>query len=144
MFFSLYAFQLKLRLFLAIVILVLFSVCYGYLQPNKIKLINIQELPLLVNLTIMHVVSVLNSEDIFSVVINLMMCCAFAQFCIIILSHFLIYTIHCNFTIKENLLKLWKRRKSNRRSYDVALLNIPECTYNYSEYQDGLVSDDFK
>ena len=143
-FFSLYGFQVKLRLFLASIILVLFSICYGYLQPNKSKLINIQELSLLANLTIMYVVAVLNSENIFSVIINLMISVAFIQFCIIILCHFLTYTFHCNAAIKENLVKLWNRRKSNHCSYDVTLLNIPECTYNYKEYQDGLVSDDFK
>ena len=92
----------------------------------------------------MHAVSVINSENVFSVVVNLMICCAFAQFCIVILCHFIIYTFHCKFSIEENLMKLWKRRKSNHPSYDVALLNIPERTYNYIEYQDGLVSDDFK
>ena len=144
-FFSLYGFQVKVRLFLATTILILFSICYGYLQPNKIKLINIQELSLLANLTIIHVVSVMNSEDVFSVVVNLMICCAFTQFCLVILCHFIIHTFHHNFSIKENLMKLWKRRKSNHDSYyDIALLNIPERTYNYSEYQDGLVSDDFK
>ena len=143
-FFSLCSFQVKLRLFLAPIVLVLFSISYGYLQPNKNKLINIQELSLLTNLTIMYVVASLNSENIFSVVINLMISVAFLQFCIIILCHFLTYTFHCNAAIKENLVKLWNRRKSNHCSYDVTLLNIPECTYNYEEYQDGLVSDDFK
>ena len=143
-FFSLYGFQVKLRLFLTTIILVLFSVCYGYLQPNKNKLINIQELSLLTNLIIMYVVAILNSENIFSVVINLMIIVAFIQFCIIILCHFLTYTLHCNAAIKENLVKLWNRRKSNHCSYEVRLLNIPERTYNYEEYQDGLVSDDFK
>ena len=143
-FFSLYGFHIKLRLFLASIILVLFSACYGYLQPNKSKLINIQELSLLTNLIIMHVVAILNSENIFSVVINLMISVAFIQFCIIIFCHFLTYTFHCNAAIKENLVKLWNRRKSNHCSYDVTLLNIPERTYNYEEYQDGLVSDDFK
>ena len=122
----------------------LFSICYGYLQPNKNKLINIQELSLLANLTIMYVVAILNSDNIFSVIINLMISVAFIQFCIIILCHFLTYTFRCNAAIKENLVKLWNRRKSNHCSYDITLLNIPECTYNYEEYQDGLVSDDFK
>ena len=142
-FFSLYNFSIKLRLFLATVILVVFCICYGYIRPNKNKLTNIQELALLVNLTIMHAVSVLNSEKIFSFVVNLMICCAFVQFCIMILYHFLTFTIHCNVSIKEKLVKLWSRKKSSS-FYDVALLNIPERTYNYSEYQDGLVSDDFK
>ena len=143
-FFSLYSFQVKLRLSLTTIILVLFSICYGYLQPNKSKLINIQELSLLANLIIMYVVAILNSKNIFSVVINLMISVAFIQFCIIILCHFLTYTFHCNTAIKENLVKLWNRRKSNHCSYDVTLLNIPERAYNYEEYQDGLVSDDFK
>ena len=43
-FFSLYGFQVKPRLFLTSIILVLFSICYGYLQLNKNKLVNIQEL----------------------------------------------------------------------------------------------------
>ena len=30
------------------------------------------------------------------------------------------------------------------KNYDITLLDIPERTYNYSQYQDGLVSDDFK
>ena len=142
-FFLLYIFSIKLRLFLGTIILVLFSICYGYIRPNKNKLINIQELSLLVNLTIMHIVSVLNSENVFSVVINLMICCAFVQFCIIILCHLLTYTFHYNVTIKKSLVKLWNRKKPSG-SYDVALLNIPERTYNYAQYQDGLVSDDFK
>ena len=144
LFFSLYGFKVKLRLFLACIILVLFSICYGYLQPNKNKLINIQELSLLANLIIIYIVAILNSENIFSVIINFMISVAFIHFCIIILCHFLTYTLHCNAAIKENLVKLWSRRKSNHCSYDVTLLNIPECTYNYEQCQDGLVIDDFK
>ena len=62
-------------LFLVTAMLVLSAICYGYIWPNKNKLVNIQELSLLVNLTTMHVVSVLNSEDVLSVVVNLMICC---------------------------------------------------------------------
>ena len=138
--FSLYGFQVRLRLFLTTIVLVLFSLSYGYLQPNKNKLVNIQELFLLANLVIMYISSILNSESIFLVVVNLMMSFAFVQFCLIVLCHFLTYTFHCNVAIKENLAKLWNRKKP----FDVALLNIPERTYNYNQYQDGLVSDDFK
>ena len=35
-------------------------------------------------------------------------------------------------------------KKQNHSSYNVALLNTPECTYNYTEYRDEFVSDDFK
>ena len=37
-------------------------------------------------------------------------------------------------------MKLCIFKKSNEYDHD---LNIPERTYNYSEYRDGLISDDF-
>ena len=143
-FFAFYAFTMKLRLLLATMVLVPFSCIYGYTRPNKNKLINFQELLLMINLTIMHAVSYYNSDNIFGIVTNLMISLAFIQFCIIVIYHFLTYTCHCNFentlqAVNENLMK----RRRDSHSNDITLLDIPECTYNYSEYQDGLVSDDF-
>ena len=135
-FFSLYAFPIKLRLFLGTVILLLFSVLYGYVRPNKNKLVNIQELLSLANLIIIYSASILNSENIFFIITNLMICCIFVQFCIIIFSHFFLYTVHCNVAIKENLMKVWNKKKSNSSSYDVTLFNIHDRMYNYSEFQD--------
>ena len=54
-FFFLYAFQKRLRVFLAATLLVAFTACYCYACPYKNKAVNIQDLSLLVNLTIMHV-----------------------------------------------------------------------------------------
>ena len=69
---------------------------------------------------------------------------AFVHLCIIVIYHFLTYTCHCNI---ENKLHIFKEKLVKYRRRDdlvnVALLDIPERTYNYSEYQDGLVSDDF-
>ena len=141
-FFALYAFQLKLRLILATILLMIFTGYYGYLQPNKNKTVNFQELSILINLTIMYAVSIKDNEKIFSIITNTMISLALIQFCIIVLCHFLIYTYHCKFSIKEKLAVLFSRKKC-RASFNVALLDIPEHTYNYSEYQDGLVSDDF-
>ena len=146
MFFSFYAFQLKLRLILATILLVIFTGYYGYLRPNKNKIVNFQELSILVNLTIMYAVSIQENEKIFSIITNIMMTLALLQFGIIVLCHILVYTFHYNFTIKdikEKLMMPFTRVKSNHRSFNVALLDIPERTYNYSEYQDGLVSDNF-
>ena len=75
---------------------------------------------------------------------------AFIQFCMIVLYHFLTYTCHWDFVImlqtgKQKMLKYI--RKSNifqENLYQHELLDIPKCTYNYTEYQDGLISDDFK
>ena len=144
-FFSLYAFQEKLRMFLAATLLVVFTACYDYVCPNKNKVVNIQNVSLLVNLTIMHAASLLKTEKIFSVITNLLISLTFVQFCLTVLYHFLTYTFHCNVVIKEKLINCFTiKKKQNCSSYDVTLLNVPECAYNYSEYRDELVSDDFR
>ena len=110
---------------------------------------NSQELILLANLTILHAVSYQNNDKIFFIVTNVMISLAFIQFCTILICHFLIYACPCNVvisivTLKEKLMNFCILRKSNKRHQrEILLLNIPERTYNYSEYQDGLVSDDF-
>ena len=40
-------------------------------------------------------------------------------------------------------MKLIKYCRGNSHKSNIILHNTPECTYNYCEYQDGLVSDDF-
>ena len=89
LFFALYAFQMKLRLVIATVILVPFTSIFGYICPNKIKLINFQELLLLINLTILHAVSYYSGNGL---VTNVMVTLAFIQLCIIVIYHFLTYT----------------------------------------------------
>ena len=74
------------------VVLILLTAYQGYTHPYKGKLVNIHELLLLINLTIMYAVSYLDNTDIFTVVINIMISSAFIQFCTIMLYHFLTYT----------------------------------------------------
>ena len=140
-FFSLYAFQVKLRLVLTNIILMIFTGYYGYLQPNKNKIVNFQELSILVNLIIMHEISIQENEKIFSIITNVMMSLAFVQFGTVVLGHFFVYTCYCKVSIKEKLVIFFKKRKS---SFNVALLDIPERTYNYSECEGELVHDNFK
>ena len=145
--FSFYLLQIKLRLILTNMILVLFIVYHDISHPNKNKMVNIQEILLLANLTIMHSVSYQSSETIFCIVTNAMISLAFIQLCIIVLYHFLTYTCHCDIVIvlqtgKEKLMRYFYSKKSNFH-LQVELLDIPECTYNYTVYQDGLISDDF-
>ena len=145
LFFVFYVFTVKLRLLIATMVLVTFSCTYGYIHPNKRRIINFQELLLLINLTIMHAVSYYSNDNVFGIVINLMISLAFIQFCIIVIYHFLTYTCHCNIETTFHAIKqkLMKHRSRNCHSINIALLNIPERTYNYNKYQDGLVSDDF-
>ena len=147
--FALYGFQTKLRLLITTMILVLFNAYHSHTNPHKSKLVNVQELLLLINLTIMYAASYQCSESVFCIVTNVMISLAFIQFCIIMLYHFLTYTCHCNTvstlqTMEQAIIKYFTKSKKSLNSNYHELLNIPECTYNYSEYRDGLISDDFK
>ena len=146
--FALYGFQTKLRLLLTTMILVVFIAYHSHTYPYKNKLVNVQELLLLINLTIMYAASYHYSESVFSVVTNVMISLALLQFCIIVLYHFLTYTCHCNKlstlqTMQQAIVKRFTKSKKSQNSNNNELLDIPECTYNYSEYRDGLISDDF-
>ena len=148
LFFALYGFQTKLRLITTTMILVLFTGSHGYIHPNKSKLVNIQEFLLLINLTIMYAVSYQCSDIVFSIVKNLMIGLVCIQLFIILLYHFFTYTCHCNVAMalhngKQKLMQLCSKKQLQYESSDV-ILRIPEPTYNYEEYQDGLVTDDFK
>ena len=145
--FALYGFQTKLRIIMATMILIFLTGYHGYIRPNKNKIINIQELLLLINLTIMHATSLQCSENIFSLVTNIAIGLAFFQFCIIVLYHFLTHTLYCNAIMlhaaKQKVMK-YLSKKNQLQPQNLESLNIPECTYNYAEFQDRLVSDDFK
>ena len=117
--FILYAFQRQLRLILTTIILVLYIGYYGYVHPNKYRLVHIQELLLLVNLITIHAISYQDSYTIFSVITNLMISEAFVQFCIIVLYHFLTYTCHWNVadklqTIRDKLATYLSNKRRQR------------------------------
>ena len=113
----------------------------GYVHSNKNKLVNIQELLLLLNLTVMYAVSYQGSGSVFSTVTNVMISLAFTQFCTIVLYHFLMYTCHYNIeTILQNVKEktMGYCHRSNDTHHNVTLCDIPECTHNYKEYCEGL------
>ena len=148
-YFALYGFQPKIRVLIGIMILIFFTAYHGYIHPNKNKLVNIQEVLLLINLTIMYAVSYHDSENVFSIVTNIMISLAFIQFCTIVLYHFLTYTCHHNVVTmlqmeRQKITRLFSKRNECQLQ-NVELLNIiPEVTHNYTKFQDGLVSDDFQ
>ena len=85
--FAMYAFQTSLKLILSTMLLMIFSVYSGYVHPHKNKFVNIQELLLLLNLTIMYAVSYQGSGKTFSIVTNIMISLTFIQLFIIVLYH---------------------------------------------------------
>ena len=142
-------FSIKLRLLLATMILILFTGCHGYIHPNKNKLVNLQEFILLINLTMMYAASLQSSKMVLSTVTSIMISLAFIQLFIIVSYHFFTYTCHCNIVImlqrgKEKIMRIKLKKNECQHLNALQLLDIPECTYNYTAYQDGLISDDFR
>ena len=139
-----YVFALKLRLLLATTTLVIFANFHGYICPNKNEVVNIQELLLLLNLTILYAVSYYCSGSVFSLVTNIMISLGLVQFLAIVLYHFLTYT--CNYDVVAALHSLWENAMRHYGNYneppgdhylhdDVALLNIDEedITISYND-----------
>ena len=147
LFFAMYAFQTRLKLILSTTLLVIFSIYSGHIHPHKNKIVNIQELLLLMNITIIYAISYQGSKMIFCILTNIMFILVFIQLFTIILYHFLTYICHCDVeialkTLLGKLVQICNKRLFKHKSaeFDVKLLNIPEYTYNYAEYQDGLVT----
>ena len=112
-------------------------------------MVDIQEFLLLINLTMMYAVSYHSNESVFCIVTNVTISLALIQFCALVLHHFLTYTYRCNTaimlqTIKLTMTNLFTNKTECQYLNDANLLEIPERTYNYTEYQDGLISDDFQ
>ncbi|XP_065898558.1 uncharacterized protein [Dysidea avara] len=145
-----YAVSTSIRLAILAMFLVLFCAINGYIQPYKNKLVNVQELFLLVKLTILYGVGVCyqSSSNVFSITVNFIFIASLLHFITIVLYHFFTHTCHCDIMttmlgIKKKLKKLCSSKEQHERVYNIQLLNIPERDYNYSEYREGLVSDDF-
>ena len=112
-------------------ILVLFIAYHSHNYPNKNKLVNIEELLLPINLTILYAALYQNSERIFCIVTNVMISLAFIPFCTIVLYHFLMYTCYCNIvgalqTTKQAIMKYFTKSNKSQNSNYQQLLDIPD------------------
>ena len=90
-----------------------------------------------------------NHNSSLSLIANIMISFASFQFAIIVLYHFLTFTCHFDITgafviLKKKLAKMYCTKTPHQRSNNfVQSLNIPDRAYNYNEYREGRVSDDF-
>jgi len=146
-FLALYAINISIRLTISAMFMVFFTAASGYIQPYKNKFVNMQELGLLINVTMLYGVSIQSNTKLFSITANVMITIILLHFSTIVLIHLFIYTCHCSMmmmTFKKRLKRLLYIGKSDfPMKCDVQMLNIPERDYDYREYRDGLVSDDF-
>ena len=148
MLFAATALSVQFTLIITTFILVLLVAFHGYIRPNKNKSINQQELILLVNLIMLYIAAA-NHNYSLSLIANIMISFASFQFAIIVLYHFLTFTCHFDITgafviLKNKLAKMCCTKTPHQRSNNfVQSLNILDRAYNYNEYREGLVSDDF-
>ena len=84
-------FQLKHISTLISLCLLMFTCYHGSIHPYKSKFVNIQEVLLLINLTVLYSVSYDVDCFTFTFVANAMISLAFAQFCTVILYHIFTY-----------------------------------------------------
>ena len=147
LFFGLSALDKKLNLLIGSVILIAVESVVGYTCPYKDSLKNLHEMILLFNLNVQYVLML--SGDSFTAV-NVMIALAAIQFIFIMIYHVFNYTLsgRLKSKIQQYISTLVNRsdRKFGNNSFqlhDLSYCNqIPEITYNYSEYQEPLVGED--
>jgi len=149
-FFALQMFATELGLLIGTIILIVATSFYGCIFPHKSALVSIQEYCFLINLTIIYAASYHCSDTISSTITNVMITIALVHFTIILFYHFLTFTCHCNvenmlWDAKERVIKCYcLKHYTHHASNHAMACAIPERAYNYAEYRDGLISDDFK
>ena len=128
-FIAFYVFEIKVRLVLSNSVLVLFTAYQAYTHPYKNKLVNIQELLLLMNLTIMYAASYLNINNILTIVVNITISLAFIQFCAIVFYHFFTYT-----SAYSSVMVVLKAMKGKVISLFSLCYSYDINEYSYNEY----------
>ena len=153
LFFGLSALDQKLNLLIGTIVLIAVGIIVGYTCPYKDSLKNIHEIILLFNLNVQFVLML--SGDSFTAV-NVMISLAAIQFIFIVIYHAYVfnYTLsddlkskmqQCTTTLVNSIMKKFSQNPQNNsiRLDNLPYRNqIPEITYNYSEYQEPLVGED--
>ena len=143
-------FTAEVRLIVGTISLILLLSLYGHVWPYKHSLVSIQDYLLLINLSILHAVAYQCDGEVSSTITNVMVTIALVYFTTILLYHFLTFMCHCNvenmlWDVKEKMIKCCHLTHYTPHTSDhVMTCEIPELTYNYAEYRDELVTDDFK
>ena len=136
----------------SIIILSIFNVVHAYSKPFKSKAKNYQEFFLIINLLGLYIFALSSvSNDINVTAINIMITLAVAQFSLIVLYHILTYG--CSGVVTQWLLSLYhdvlagkfirSNKKLQTQQFDLHHCNIPDVTYNYHEYQEPLIGQEY-
>ena len=144
-FFGLSLMDRNINLIVSAMLLALFGGIYGVVQPFKDKLKNYQELIFILNLQGLYII-LLNGYN--SGFINVLILMAAVHFNFIITYHIIKYmlsgVIRSKIQLRLNDLTGWFIRKPSNeiQLQDFTRDNIPEVSFDYSEYREPLIGQD--
>lgn len=148
--FSISALDDTTNLTISIIVLCAMVGFVGYICPFKHRLQNLQEIILLLNLNTLFVFILSGQKVIF---IHTMVALVVIHFIFIVIYHIVNYTLRATFKSKVKLFIIFtftmmtrklRRINSSKNKVITPYRNeIPETTYNFSEYQEPLVGEDY-
>ena len=133
----------------SIIILSIFNVVHTFSKPFKSKAKNYQEFFLIINLLGVYIFALSSaSNDINVTAINIMITLAVVQFSLIVMYHILTYG--CSGVVTKWLFLLYHdilagrfTKKLRTQQFELHHCNIPDVTYNYHEYQEPLIGQEY-
>ena len=154
-FFSLSSLDGKINFTTGLIILGITNVVHTYSEPFKNRIKNYQESWFIINLLGLYTFTLSFGEnDINKISVEILVTIAAVQFVLIVLYHIFIYA--CSGVIKKRAMSMiytsygilagWMIRCYKKpRAFNQQLhhCNIPEVTYNYHEYQEPLIGQEY-
>lgn len=134
------------------IIVLIGAIVQSYLQPYKSIITNIQEIFLFCNYSVLSVLLLFNGGEFLNIIVlNVMIGLSFLQFMLIIAYHIhkFVFMHHC-VKVQDTTRAVWTKiktlcywnRRQNDRNNEITELQIPEVTFNYSEFQEPLLGLD--
>lgn len=133
-------------------ITVMMAIIHGYIQPNKNKLINVQESLLLYNYIVLYIVLLFNeSEQLNMITINVMVGLSFLHSVLIIIYHLFTYLITFPYNkllkkltiLKSCIMEKYCHCKRHRECHSEHIaLEIPEVASTFTNFREPLIAED--
>ena len=151
-FFGISSLDNNINLLFSITILSIYNIVHTCSKPFKSKIKNYLEFSLILNLLVLFTFAVSSAvNDISTIAVNVMITITVTQFSLIVMYRIIAYG--CSGVLKKRLLSLYYNvltvliSKSHKKSQDKQIelyhSNIPEVTYNYHEYQEPLIGQEY-
>ena len=143
-FYGISSLERNINLTTGIMLLTIVAVLHGFVRPFKVKYKNYQEMMFIVNLQWILIVVLQHSEVINAMIVNILIILAGGHFICIVTFHFVTYACGGEIIDKVSILfsKLFHSSRKVVQQFELQEnrpSNIPEISYNYSEYQEPLI-----